>query len=89
MDVVLVGWALPPRSTVVAKKSLQYLPVAGLFAHMAFVLIDRSNKASSIATLAAAADRVRLRVSCGHTHSAAWSACPTKTDDQTKLLSLF
>ena len=66
MDIVAVGWAMPMRSTVVAKKSLQYLPVAGIFARWAFLLIDRSNKESSIATLAAAAERVRLLgSSCG------------------------
>jgi 1-acyl-sn-glycerol-3-phosphate acyltransferase len=63
-DIPVLMVALPVNVRFVAKKQLQWIPIVGLYLHLAgHILIDRSNTRSAIASLEAAARKIRSGIS--------------------------
>jgi lysophosphatidate acyltransferase len=62
LDLFTLGYVAPPRTTVIAKKELQWAPVIGLFFTAAGVIfLDRKDRRGAIHQLGKAAQVIRKR----------------------------
>ncbi|TDL29367.1 1-acylglycerol-3-phosphate O [Rickenella mellea] len=62
LDVLYLGRILPKRSSIMAKKELQWMPLLGQFMTLSgAVFVDRGNNAKAVRSLAAASQTMKAR----------------------------